>query len=501
MKILSSEQTRKADNYSIANEPITSLDLMERAASCFVTKFTSLYPDCNHPIRIFCGTGNNGGDGLAITRLLHEANYHVRSFSIGSLTKATDDFNENFARLPNRLNHAHIEAESSFPLLSDHEIIIDGLFGSGLNRPVEGLAANLIHHINESGAKIVSIDIASGLFADQRTSGDNIIKPTDTISFQLPKLAFFLPENEAFVGQWHVIPIGLSPKFIDDAECKIFLLEASDIKVALPQRSKFAHKGDAGRLLIIAGSKGKMGAAILATRAALRMGAGLLYAHVPAIGRDAMQISVPEAMVLEEWNLDCISDIQVPEKIASISIGPGIGTQKETAEAIYQLLKNNQRPMVLDADVLNILAMNPEWMELLPHGSILTPHPGEFERLAGKWMDEFHRLDMMRDFCAKYHVHMVVKGAHSAICHPNGDIYFNSTGNPGMATGGSGDVLTGIIGSLLAQGVESADAIQLGVYLHGLAGDVAEKNIGELSMSASDIIQFLPKAIQQLNSI
>lgn len=476
-----------------------SLDLMERASNAFAGKFKTLYPDKDWPVLVFCGVGNNGGDGLAIARLLHESEYEVRSFSVGSLTKATDDFNENFRRLPSGLKHVHLENEFDFPLLSDHEIIIDGLFGSGLSRPVEGLYGLLIQHLNTSGTQIVSIDIASGLFADEHTSGKNIVQPAHTISFQLPKLAFLLPENASFVGHWHVVSIGLDAHFLSEAITTNYILEAEDLQNTLPRRKPFAHKGDAGRLLVIAGSKGKMGAAVLATRGALRMGTGLLYCHVPAIGRDVIQVSVPEAMITDEVNQDLISEIIVPDKISAIAIGPGIGTEKETAKALHTLLKSAPTKLVLDADALNILSENPKWMKLIPHGSILTPHPGEFERLVGKAKNDFHRLELLRDFCHKHKVHVVLKGAHSAICHPNREIYFNSSGNPGMATGGSGDVLTGIIGSLLAQGTESEVAIRLGVYLHGLAGDLAEKNIGQLSMCASDIVDFLPQAIKVLN--
>ena len=499
MKVLSSNEIRKADAYTIEHEPISSIDLMERASKAFVTKFKSLYPNKEWPVIIFCGVGNNGGDGLAIARLLHEADYHVKTFSIGALDKASNDFSENFKRLPASLKHTHLQTDFDFPLLSDHEIIIDGLFGSGLSRPITGLVGQLIHYINTAGAQIISIDIASGLFADQHSSGDSIITPRHTISFELPKLAFFLPENERYVGEWHLVSIGLNEEFISNAESTHYYLEETDVSSFIPKRTKFVHKGNAGRLLIVSGSKGKMGAASLATRAALRTGAGLLYVHTPKIGRDVIQVSVPEAMVFEDQHAECISYIEVPENITGIAIGPGIGTEKETATAVHELLQKYRDPMVIDADAINILGANPEWKTLIPNGSILTPHPKEFERLVGKWKDEFHRLELMRTFCEKYHVHMVLKGAHSAICHANGDIYFNSTGNAGMATGGSGDVLTGILGSLLAQGIPPADALRLGVYVHGLAGDLAELTFGQLSMSASDIVDFLPQAIRSLN--
>jgi NAD(P)H-hydrate epimerase len=498
IKLLSKENISSLDAYTIKHEPVASIDLMERASKAFSTKFKALFPDKNHTILVFCGVGNNGGDGLAIARLLYEADYAVRSFSIGSLDKATDDFNENFRRLPPGLKHLHLTNEMELPLVSDHEIIIDGLFGSGLSRPIHGLCGQLIHLLNESGATIVSIDIASGLYVDQHSSGP-IIQPKHTITFQLPKLAFLLPENHPFVGEWHVVPIGLNEEFIKKTDCREYILEADDVAPAIPKRSKFAHKGDAGRLLIVAGSTGKMGAAILATRAALRTGAGLIFTQLPGNGRDIMQVSVPEAMVIPEPNTDVVSAVHVPDKTNAVAIGPGLGTAPETAEALRTLLEKHPLPMVLDADALNILSTHPEWLSLVPQGSILTPHLGELERLLGPWENDFHRLELTRTFSAKYHVHVVTKGAHSVICHPNGTCYFNSTGNPGMATGGSGDVLTGIIGSLLAQGVPAAESARLGVCLHGLSGDLAEIKYGQLSLSASDLIQYLPEAISQLN--
>jgi len=491
MKILSADQIRQADSFTITHEPIASIDLMERAAKAFCIQFTALYPSKNSPILLFCGTGNNGGDGLAIGRLLAQEDYHVKVFTIGKTETASADFLENFNRLPHSIVHAPITDHTDFPLLSDHEIIIDALFGSGLNRHIEGLASDLIHHINASGATIVSVDIASGLFADRHSQGTAIIQPDHTISFQLPKLAFLLPENEQYVGEWHVVDIGLSQAFLNEQTTTHNFLQKEDVTSLNPTRKKFGHKGDYGRLLLVAGSKGKMGAAIMAARAALRSGVGLLYVQTPEIGRDVLQVAAPEAMVVETAIVDW-------QQMNAIAVGPGMGTDNETAEALHQLLKQWKKPVVLDADAINLLALHPNLLKDLPKESILTPHPGEFRRLAGEWTDDFQRLELLRSFCQKHQVNMVLKGAHSAICDSNGSIYFNSTGNPGMATGGSGDVLTGIIGALLAQGLSPAHALRLGVYVHGLAGDIGSQSVGALSLTASDIIDFLPMAFSQL---
>jgi NAD(P)H-hydrate epimerase len=460
---------------------------MERSAKAFCAKFTTLYPKRNSPILIFCGTGNNGGDGLAIGRLLAQEEYHVKIFTIESTAKASVDFRENLKRLPTSVLNTHISSQTDFPLLSDHEIIIDALFGSGLNRSIEGLASDLIQHVNAAGASIVSVDIASGLFADKHTPSAAIIQPDHTISFQLPKLAFLLPENDLYVGEWCVVDIELSKTFIDQQTTAHYLLQKEDVAALIPDRKKFGHKGDYGRLLLVAGSKGKMGAAILAARAALRSGVGLLYVRAPEIGRDVMQVAVPEAMVVEEADVDW-------EQMNASAVGPGIGTDDQTAESLYQLLNQWKKPMVLDADAINMLVIHPKLFNVLPKQSILTPHPGEFRRLVGEWTDDFHRLELLQALCQKHKVNVVLKGAHSAICDSNGTIYFNSTGNPGMATGGSGDVLTGIIGALLAQGLSPLDALKLGVYVHGLAGDVAAAKIGVLSLTAGDVIDELPES-------
>ncbi|MEQ9231327.1 MAG: NAD(P)H-hydrate dehydratase [Cyclobacteriaceae bacterium] len=499
MKILSSDQIQQADKFTIENEPIESIELMERASRAFVEKFKLLVTDKNCKVSVFCGLGNNGGDGLVIARMLHHKGRPVRVFSIGNKEKATPDFNTNLKKLPTSIELYHLETESAFPLISNQEVVVDALFGSGLSRPIEGLHAKLVNHLNTCEADIFSVDIASGLFADQVAHSGVIIEPTFTISFQVPKLVFFQPNHQRFVGEWHVVDIGLDEEFIESLQSPYQLTTPPDVTHAIPKRGKFSHKGDAGKMLLIAGSKGKMGAAVLAAQAAFRAGVGLLFVHSPSIGRDVLQISVPEAMVIEDEHQSWIGQINVPEKINGVSIGPGIGTQAETSKALYDLLKQSSNPMVIDADAINILAENPDWIQYIPAESILTPHPGEFERLVGTWGNDFQRLDLLREFCSKNKLNVVLKGAYSAVCNSAGNISFNPTGNAGMATAGSGDVLTGIVGSLLAQGCEPFDALRLGVYLHGLSGDLAEKKKGNMSLIASDLIDFLPKAILSLS--
>jgi len=496
-KILSTRQVQQADQYTIENEPITSIDLMERASKAFMKKFLMLYPDSSRNILIFCGIGNNGGDGLAIARLLHQQNHRAKVFIVGNLDKSSPDFRTNLDRLPKEVDSLHLRSSSNFPDINpDNALVIDGLFGSGLSRPIEGLQAELIYHINSSKASIVSIDIASGLFADKPAKGDVIIRPNRTISFQTPKLAFMQPVLDQFVGEWHIVDIGLDQNFISGLDSQHNLTEAEDMNHLIPKRKKFSHKGDAGRLLILAGSKGKMGAAILSAQASFRAGAGLIYVHSPACGLDILQTSIPEAMIMIDEQDEIISTIDVPENIHAIAVGPGIGTDEITANGIHRLIVNSVHPLILDADALNILSDHPDWLGELPVGSVLTPHPGEFRRLVGDWSDDFDKLEKLKKLCVDHGLNVVLKGAYSAVCDKIGTIFFNSTGNAGMATAGSGDVLTGIIGALLAQGLAPIDALRLGVYLHGKAGDLAARKYGEVSMKASDIIEALPLSIR-----
>ncbi len=491
--ILNAEQIRNADAFTIANEPVSSVDLMERAASSFVEIFSSLnYSGCR--LKIFCGTGNNGGDGLAVARLLLEQGYHVEVYTTGYLGKTTEDFRHNYDRFLKLAYAEHLDDSAAFPLLDEGDVVIDALFGSGLSRGVTGWYGDLIEHINQSSCEIVSIDIASGLYSDQPAEKRNIIKPCHTISFQLPKLVFFQPDLHEYVGKWHVTDIGLDRSFIDSQETDFYFTESKDISAKLKTRSKFIHKGEAGRMLLFSGSLGKMGATVLAAKAAMRSGTGLLQVHVPACGVHIIQTAVPEAMASMDESMNYLSEMTDTFSASAIAVGPGIGTSESTMAAFKSLLENTDKPIVIDADAINLLSMNRALLGLIPKESILTPHPGEFKRLVGEWHDDFQKLQLLSNFCKSHEVNMVLKGAYSAVCNTDGKVFFNPTGNPGMATAGSGDVLTGVIASLLAQGYNPTDALIMGVYLHGLAGDMAAQRVGFHSLIASDIIQHLPDA-------
>ncbi len=494
LKILNSQQIRELDTYTIKHTPVESIVLMEHACQAFVQWFTERY-DASHKIGIICGTGNNGGDGLGIARLLTDWGYPIKLWIVRGTVKETDDFKINFGRLPETIKV--IDFLSGPPdIFSDRHILIDAIFGSGLSRPAEGIYALAIQAINESSKVCVAVDVPSGLFADKHSEGA-IVNADFTVSFELPKLAFMLPENYSYVGSWHIVDIGLSKAFVKDVTTGRYYLEKKSVKKILKQRSTFDHKGDHGRALLMAGSFGKMGAAVLAARAALRAGVGLLTVHVPKQGYLIIQSNVPEAMASIDANEDILTSHPPLDSFDAVGIGPGIGQSEKTVAALKELLISFKQ-LVIDADALNILGSHRDLLRAIPPGCILTPHPKEFERIVGPWTNDFERLEKLVKLAKETQSTIILKGAHTSIASAYGEVHFNSTGNPGMATGGSGDVLTGMLTGLLAQKYSSEDAAILGVYLHGLAGDLAAREKGMNSLIASDIIDFLPAAFKDL---
>ena len=501
MKILPIEKVREADAYTINNEPIASTELMERAAttcSDWIKKNISI----KKKIKVFCGPGNNGGDGLVVARLLSDKNYSVEVCVIRFTEKASEDFSINYQRLEKYQNIKIINLyeKDELPEISKDDIIVDAIFGSGLSKPIKGFIADVINQMNSSEAIIISVDVPSGLFCDTSSieSGGAIIKADYTLTFQLPKFAFLFPENDKFVGRWKVFSIGLHQDFINSVDVKNFFIEKEYFKQYLIKRTKFNHKGNFGHALLIAGSYGKMGAAVLASEACLRSGAGLLSCHIPKKGYEIIQTCVPEAMASIDESDEFFTKTPDISMFNAIGIGPGLGINEKTQTAIKLLIQNSNIPLLFDADAINILAENKTWLHFLPKQSIFTPHPKEFERLVGQSKNNFDRNEMQKEFSIKFNCYLVLKGANTAITCPDGSCYFNSSGNPGMATGGSGDVLTGIILGLLAQGYHPKIASILGVYLHGLAGDYAAKKIGQEAMIAGDIIKYLGKAFRLL---
>ncbi|MBR1513349.1 MAG: NAD(P)H-hydrate dehydratase [Bacteroidales bacterium] len=501
MKVLSVEQIREADKYTIENEPIESIDLMERAAR---KAFEWLYRRTprEKTIKIFCGMGNNGGDGLAVARMLNEQEMVPQVFMVRHSDRMSHDCEVNYYRLVNetKVPMFDILGEDDFPNVGPDDVVVDAIFGSGLNRPPQGMTADLIAYLNQSRAIRVAIDVPSGLFADQPSALGFIFKADYTLSFQFPKLAFLFPENDPYVGRFEILDIGLHPRYVEEVETRNLLTVKAMVKPILHSRTKYSHKGTYGHALLIAGSEGKTGAALLGAKACLRTGVGLLSVHLPKMAQLPLQTAIPEAMVDGDESETCFTMFKDLDAYSAVGVGPGLGKADETQRALKRLIQEVQVPLVMDADALNILSENPTWLAFLPAKTILTPHPKEFERLVGKTTTSFERLERQRELSMKHNIIIVLKGAHTSITMPNGTCFFNTTGNPGMATAGSGDVLTGIILSLLAQRYSPEEAAVLGVYLHGLAGDLAAEEIGQEALIAGDIVEHLGKAFFSLRS-
>lgn len=496
MKILSAQQIRQLDAYTIEHEPVASIDLMERASLAFTNWLTDKF-DNSYPIHIICGPGNNGGDGLAIARLLDKRFYKIKVWLFYFSKKTTSDFEVNLERLKSKTNIPihHIDPENDLPIFYKDNLIVDAILGSGLTRPAEGQVAEFIEHLNAQAAIRISIDIPSGLFADKHTAGKSIYA-AHTFCFELPKLAFMFPQNESRVEEWTFKSIGLHPNYLTELPTSFHYLNEDFIKHIIKKRPKFSHKGTYGHALLIMGARGKTGAAILATKACLRSGVGLVTLHAPTCLEHILPVSIPEAMFSADQDKTCFTQIPELENYRTIGIGCGLGTDEKTQKALKQLLDNYDQPMVLDADALNIISQNKSWLKRIPKNSILTPHPKEFERLFGKQSNDFERNEVQVSMAQQYNIYIVLKGAHSCIACPNGNVYFNSTGNPGMATAGSGDVLAGMITGLLSQKYTPFEAAILGVYLHGLAGDFAAAAISQEAMIAGDIIDYLGATFQ-----
>jgi NAD(P)H-hydrate epimerase len=503
MKIFRSDQIREIDQFTIKNEPIASVELMERAAGQLFKWYTRNF-DRSRRVIIFAGPGNNGGDGLALARLLSSSRYNVEVFYIMTSGKTSEDWNTNFQRLERESSVIFntIDDLEKFPVIGFDDVVVDAIFGTGLRRPAEGLAELVIKRINQIDCTVISIDIPSGLFGEDNSTNnpEAIITADFTLSFQFPKLSFMFAENDKYVGEWSVLPIGLNRNVIRNTETPYTFLENDYVLSMLRRRKKFDHKGNYGHGLLIAGSYGKMGAAIMGAKAALRTGIGLVTCHIPTCGNQVIQTALPEAMVQVDKDERIISELDNIEPFNAIGIGPGIGTDPVTQEALHKLLLFRSRPTVIDADAINILGMNIKWLPALPQDTIITPHIKEFERIAGKTGNSFQRLEKQIEFARKYNCYVVLKGACTSIATPEGKILFNSTGNPGMATAGSGDVLTGIILSLLAQGYSPENAAVAGVFIHGLSGDLAAAKSGYESIIASDIIDNIGNAFLKIRS-
>ena len=495
MKILSAEQIRALDKYTIEQQQISSIDLMERAAGKFTEAVLEVI-SVTDAVYVFCGQGNNGGDGLAVARMLIAEGFNaVKVYVVKHSDKSSADFSVNEERLRPLTAINYISDSAQIPEIDKQAVVIDAIFGSGLSRPAEDFAAAVIHKINDSGCLVYAIDVPSGLYCDKANEDkDAVINATCTYTFHAPKLAFLFANTAKYVSDFKVLDIGLSKDYEKDVEAANEYLDDELIAGMFQKRGKFSHKGTYGHALISAGSYGKMGASVLSVAAALRSGAGLVTAHIPKSGYDIMQTSNPEAMVVVDANDVELTGIAGLEKFTTVGIGPGIGKDDKTADFFEKAMRGFRKPMVIDADGLNIISDFHYLRELIPPGSVLTPHPGEFKRLLGDSADDVVKLQKQINFSKQHNVVIVLKGANTSISTPAGKLYFNSTGNPGMAKGGSGDVLTGVITALMAQGYGAEKAAVIGVFVHGRAGDIAAEVLGQTGMTARDIVQFLPEA-------
>ncbi len=524
MKILTSGQIREIDAKTVLREQISSLDLMERAANAFYRWLIEKYDRDDTSILIFAGVGNNGGDALVVARLLHRAGYPVKVLVVEYSASYSDDCLHNLCLAEaagvsctkivsaNDLSQGDLSLSDShkspvasnipevclsdIPPFDKYDLLIDGLFGTGLNREVSGLAREVIARMNESGKRIISIDVPSGLFLDRKTTF--AVEAYETVTFQIPKLALYLPGNQRFCGEVYRVEIGLNEEAIAEADSDIFFTCGEEARGWLKPLPRFAHKGTLGHALVIGGSLGMMGSVCLAAKAALRSGCGLVTVYLPHSGVPIIQGHFPEAMAIGDAHGSRITSIEYNLKPNAIGIGIGMGQHNETAQALHRFLKKNHGlensvPLVVDADGLNILSKYPEWLSLLPRGTILTPHPKELSRLIGEWSDDFDKIRRTRAFAREYGVIVVVKGAFSLVIDAE-TIHVNSSGSPALATAGCGDVLTGMITGLLAQGYPPLDAARLGVYLHGLTANLAIGRVHERAFIASDIIDGIGNA-------
>lgn len=501
MNIYSDKQFYEADKVTTEKQGITSSDLIERAAGQIFKWLHQRMQGAQVPIHIFCGIGNNGGDGLALGRILIEQGYNVNVFIANFTDKRSKCFLINYGRIKDVTKKWPVlmTSEKDFPEIHPDDIIIDALFGIGLNRPIEGWVKNLIIYLNQEKAFKLAIDIPSGLTANAAVMDpEAVLKANHTLTFQAPKLAFFLPESGKFVPYFEVLDIGLDPEFLFSIPPLAQLMGKAQVQPIYRQREKYSHKGDYGHALIVAGSKGKMGAARMASEAVLRIGAGMVTTFVPSSGNDILQTSLPEAMTISDTHPDVITSVAFDFEPTAIGVGMGIGTSETTQKALVELFKaNKETPFLIDADAINCIAANRTLLKAVPKHSILTPHLGELERLIGKWTDDHDRLAKVKAFSTKHEVIVVMKGAHSIVVAGE-NLFINSTGNPGMATAGSGDVLAGMITGLLAQGYDPTAAATFGVYLHGSAGNLVTQEKGFEALIASDITNTVGRAFMAL---
>ncbi len=500
MKVFSTEQLYEANKVTEAKQEVSFNDLMERAGTQIFNWFHQRLQGAPVPVHVFCGIGNNGGDGLVVARLLVENGYNVKTYIVNYSDKRSKDFLINYDRIKNVTKDWPLlmTCEDDFPAMTPDDIVIDGMFGIGINRSPEGWVKKLIQYINAQPCFKLAIDMPSGMFADAPTEDlETVIQANHTLTFQAPKLAFFLPATGKFTGYFDVLDIGIDREFLATNPGIATVISKPNAQRMYKQRAKFSHKGSFGHTLIVAGSYGSIGAAILSTKGAFRIGAGKVTAFIPECGYTAMQTAVPEAMVITNDADDFITDITHHFEPTAIAVGMGIGTKKATADALLALFKNTKSPIVIDADAINCISENKELLKHIPENAVFTPHLGELEKLVGKWKNDFDKIERAKKFAKKHKAIVVIKGANTLTVFED-HIYINTSGNPGMATAGSGDVLSGAIVGLLSQGYDPLTAAMFGVYLHGSAGNIVSHAISYEGTMAGDIADALGEAFIEL---
>ena len=499
MKIFTAEQIYNADKFTMEKQGISSDMLMERAATQIFEWMHMRLQGAKVKIHLFCGIGNNGGDGIALARHLLEHDYNIAVYVVNYSDKRSKDFLINLDRLKERkVWPDFLDSDCEFPLIGREDIVVDAIFGIGLNRAPDTWVAKLIAHINASMAFVLAVDIPSGLFMDRLPEDESaVVRANFVLSFQAPKLPFFLPETGVYLNQWELLDIGLDQEFLMNEQVSYEFIGKPEVLPMYRSRLKFSHKGTYGHALIVGGSYGKIGAVQLAAKACLTVGSGLVTALVPECGYVPLQTSLPEIMVQTDDEDDFLTAIEFKVTPKVIGIGMGMGTDKRTVAAFSQFLDTNKTPLVVDADGLNILAKEKDLLKKLPPQTVLTPHPKELERLIGSWKNDFDKLKKAKKFVNSHDVVLVIKGAHTIVLYKNSG-FINSTGNPGMATAGSGDVLAGMITGLIAQGYPVIHATIFGVYLHGLSGDLCVPEMGYESLTASLLIDTIGKAYMKL---
>lgn len=502
MKIFSSEALHEIDNATCEAQNIDSLELMERAANAACYEIVSRFLPAQR-IVVIAGPGNNGGDALATARLLIERGYkHVEVFLFNIKGHLSHDCDEERKKLItiDGIDFTEVTREFIPPYLGENDVVLDGLFGSGLKDSLQGGFVMLARYINESGAYVISLDIPSGMMGEWNADllRRDMVHADLTLTFQFPRLSFFFEENAEVIGEWKLLDIELDQEKVKSIPSDFMLVEARSVRPLLRPRLPFTGKRDYGSVLIFAGSIGMMGAAVMCARSCLRSGAGLATVHSAYCGMPILQTAVPEAMFEPDRREHFISDMSIHHNHQAIAIGPGIGTNEATINALEGLLKNCSYPLVLDADALNCIAKRPALLSILPRNTVITPHIGEFDRLFGEHKSSEERLQKAREMARYYNIIIVLKGHYTVTVRPTGKVYFNSTGNPGMATAGAGDVLTGVIAAFMAQGYRPEHAATVGVYIHGLAGDIAANELGEIGMTSSDIADNIGRAVRMI---